>query len=81
MNNTGSFITFEPLTPNPSTKRWAVMSKDKGEQIGTVAWYGAWRKYCFMPAANTVFEQVCLRDIANFCENETKLHRLSKQQQ
>jgi hypothetical protein len=74
----GSYITFEPLAPNPATKRWAVMSKDQGSQIGSVSWYGPWRKYCFMPMASTVFEQVCLREIAEFIERETKSHRASK---
>ena len=72
------FITFEPLTPNPATKRWAVMPKDGSSQIGAVSWHGPWRKYCFFPVPSTVFEQVCLRDIADFCERETRLHRSAK---
>lgn len=73
----GKWITFRPLTPKPKTKVWAVLSNDGG-QIGTVAWYGPWRKYCFSPEAGTVFEQVCLRDIAQFCEAETRLHRTAQ---
>ncbi len=69
-----SWIRFEELTPNPATKRWAVMPKDGSAQIGMVKWYGPWRKYCFQPSSNTVFEQVCLREIAQFCETETKSH-------
>ena len=71
----GTWIRFDELTPNPATKRWAVMPKDGSAQIGRVQWYGPWRKYCFMPVANTVFEQICLREIAAFCEDQTKLHR------
>lgn len=70
-----TWIRFDELTPNPATKRWAVMPKDDGAQIGRVQWYGPWRKYCFMPMANTVFEQLCLREIAAFCEEQTKAHR------
>lgn len=79
-SETASYITFKvkELTPNPATKRWAVMSKDQGSQIGMVSWYGPWRKYCFFPMASTVYEQVCLRDIANFCESQTKAHREAK---
>lgn len=73
-----SYLSFEPLPPKPKTKRWSVMSKESRHQIGMVAWYGPWRKYCFMPLGQTVFEQVCLREIASFCENETNLHRQKK---
>jgi hypothetical protein len=70
----GTFIRFEPRAPNPKTKVWAVVSKDGGE-IGAVNWYGPWRKYCFTPNSNTVFEQVCLREIAQFCETATRIHK------
>ena len=76
-STTGTHIIFEELTPNPATKRWAVMPKDRSPQIGVVSWYGPWRKYCYTPMANTVYEQVCLREIAGFCENQTQLHRRS----
>mgnify|MGYP001613370893 CR=1 FL=1 len=72
-----AWIRFDELTPNPSTKRWSVMTKD-GTQIGMVKWYGPWRKYCFFPMAETVYEQVCLRDIARFCEEESIKHRKLK---
>lgn len=71
-------ITFEELTPNAATRRWAVMPKDRSQQIGGISWYGPWRKYCFFPMYQTVYEQVCLREIAAFCENQTKLHRAEK---
>lgn len=79
-----TWIRFDELTPNPATKRWAVMPTARhgalwciggGRQIGVVKWYGPWRKYCFFPMAEAVYEQVCLRDIANFCEEETAKHR------
>ena len=75
MNAENTWITFEPRAPRPKTKVWAVLSKDGGLQIGLVSWYGPWRKYCFFPTECTVFEQVCLRQIAQFCETETKVHR------
>lgn len=77
---TGTHIIFEEMTPNPATKRWAVMPKDRSPQIGGISWHGPWRKYCFMPGANCVFEEVCLREIADFCVTQTKLHREAKSQ-
>ena len=70
----GTYITFAERPPKPKTKVWAVLSQG-GAEIGTVCWYGPWRKYCFMPAYSSVFEQVCLREIAQFCETETRNHK------
>jgi hypothetical protein len=56
------------------------MTKQTRQQIGTISWYGTWRKYCLWPEPDTVFEQVCLRDIAAFCEQQTKLHLLEKRE-
>ncbi len=74
----GTFITFEEIAPNPKTKRWAAVNKQTRGTVGTVVWYGPWRKYCFCPADNTVFEQVCMREIAQFIEDQTQAHRKSK---
>lgn len=69
-----SFIRIEPLPPNPKTKRWSVKAKDGGA-LGVISWYGPWRKYAFNTNAGCVFEEICLREIAEFCERETKIHR------
>ncbi len=71
----GMFIKFEPRSPKAKTKVWAVMPKDSGYELGFVSWYGPWRKYCFSPMPHTVFEQVCLREIAQFCETATRTHK------
>lgn len=57
------------------TKRWAVTTLD-GTPLGQVRWYNPWRRYCFMPQDHTcVFEQVCLREIADFVETKTREHK------
>ena len=40
--------------------------------LGRIAWFGRWRKYVFEPAANTIYEERCMRDISQFIEEETK---------
>jgi hypothetical protein len=72
----GSYIEFRPMPPRPKTKVWLVCPKEGGS-IGQVSWYGPWRKYCFLPAINTVFEQICLREIADFCQSQTEDHHRS----
>ena len=73
-----TWIEFRELDPKPKTKCWGVFPKDSRFYIGRVQWYAHWRKYCFMPDIKTVWEERCLRDIANFCEQQTKLHRENK---
>lgn len=72
------FISFIEVASKPKTKVWEVYSgKEIFESalLGTVKWYGSWRKYAFFPEAQTLFEQQCLRDLADFCEKQTTNHR------
>ena len=75
------WIEFEVIEPpedlnyKPKTQRWAVQTKDTYLQLGIVRWHNSWRKYAFFPYEGTLFEQTCLRDIANFIEDETKKHK------
>lgn len=71
----GTYIKFIEAPPKPKTKVWWVVTKDDTTHLGWIAWFSRWRKYGFYPKENTVYEQVCLRDIANFCEQETKKHK------
>lgn len=60
------------------TDTWEVWSLDEASHVGQVRWYSPWRKYCFFPSHETVFEQDCLRFIAEFVEKETVKHRKGK---
>jgi hypothetical protein len=61
------FVSIGVLPQEEVTERWRVDAKD-GACLGYVSWFGRWRRYSFSPATGTVFEQVCLREIANFIE-------------
>jgi hypothetical protein len=62
------------------TKRWHVATKDDSEDlIGEIRWFGPWECYVLYPFGRTVFEKQCLRDIADFCEEQTKQNRLLTQ--
>jgi hypothetical protein len=56
------------------TKRWRVDSK-YGGTLGMVGWFGRWRKYGFHPAPDTVFEEVCMRELSDFIVQCTKEHK------
>ena len=71
---TQSYITFEfdGFSESGKTSVWQVWSKEGGNHLGDVRWFGRWRCYAFFPNHSTVFERKCLRDIADFCERETQ---------
>lgn len=75
----GTHIDFVPAPPKPKTLTWWVVSHHEDIQLGTIAWFGRWRRYSFHPQPGTVFEQVCLREIAEFCERKTREHQRRKQ--
>jgi hypothetical protein len=70
------FIAFRRIGVSKSGKTliWGVEASEDGVDLGQVKWYGPWRKYVFEHGDN-VYEQVCLRDIAQFCEELTKEHK------
>ena len=77
-----SYIRFVSAEPKPKTKVWDVVKNTDDEfkiTLGEVSWFGRWRCYAFFPHLDTVFEKTCLRDIADFCEEQTKAHRKKAQ--
>lgn len=51
------------------TDIWQVVAKDGGVLLGLISWYAPWRKYCFYPEINCIFETTCLQDIVGFIIN------------
>jgi hypothetical protein len=78
MSKNGTYIQFVEDAPAVKTNRWEVVTLPGGVVIGRIAWYGSWRKYCFFPREETVYEQICLREIADFCENATAAYKKAK---
>ena len=74
---TPKWIRFvdEPTARGLKTRRWSVVMAQGNFRLGQVCWFGPWRKYSFYPDPATLFEATCLRDIAEFCEAQTKEHR------
>lgn len=58
------------------TKTWTVTAN--GQLLGEVKWWSAWRRYCFQPYVNTIYDHTCLIDIATFCHRKTKEHGLTR---
>jgi hypothetical protein len=75
------WIEFQEQAVKAKTRFWNVTPTDAPwDVLGRIKWYSPWRKYCFFPSNGaittyTVFEWKCLRAIAQFCEDQTKLHK------
>lgn len=76
----GKWIQFEkePRAPNRKTETWCVVTnyhECMQSVLGVVKWHAPWRCYAFFPRPDTLYEQQCLHDIAEFCKNATISHR------
>lgn len=54
---------------------WEVRAKDGEITLGWVRFVGRWRCFAFYPSTDTLYEKQCLRDIADFCDTQTKRWR------
>ena len=73
------WITFGMPKKSDSGKTlvWEVVNAG-GTALGQIKWNSMWRRYAFYPLAFTLYEQDCLRSIADFCESASKTHRANR---
>lgn len=71
----GDFLKFVEGPLKPRTRTWWVVQKQNDIHLGWIGWWGAGRRYAFYPKADTVYEEDCLHQIAEFIVDETKKHR------
>lgn len=50
---------------------YIVKNRQSNCQLGTVKFYGAWRKFIFEPGEAVIFDASCLEDIIAFLNNRT----------
>lgn len=68
-----AFTDQGPAVIGGKTRQFNVYSKSNRSFLGTIKWWGGWRKYVFFPL-NSVFDNLCMRQIAIFCEQATSAH-------
>lgn len=74
-----SFIQTARVSDRAVTHSWLVFPKLSAKPIGTVKWHSPWRRYCFFPDPNTLYDGACLGDIAGFCNKQTNLRKMERQ--
>lgn len=66
------------LSPSGKTKIWKVVNKNNPDDVpGIIKWNGGWRKYVYY-SVHAYYDWQCLRQIADFIEEQTKDHRSKK---
>lgn len=61
------FTEYDNLVPR-KTKIINIESKFSLAKLGQIKWFSSWRKYCFFPNPETVFDLDCLGDIGNYID-------------
>jgi len=68
-----------PAGPKKDTGIWIVKNGSQSIVLGTVKWWAHWRRYCFFPEADMLFDANCLWDIADFCARTTTQHKEARE--
>jgi hypothetical protein len=73
----GTYIRFRLIEdpPEAPTPRWWVQTKNGESVLGFIDFFDGWRKYTFRPEAGSEFEEICLREIAQFISDRTAEHK------
>ena len=59
-------LAFTQIANTGKTLKWNVF---KGTVcLGMVGWYAPWRRYCFYPGSQLVFDRSCLMEIVEFID-------------
>ena len=61
-------IGYTNMSDGSKINAYRVLNKHDDFVLGTIEWFPKWRIYAFFPKEHTCYEQDCLRDIADFCE-------------
>lgn len=67
------YITAEKLDEK-KTITYYIVTKDSGQILAELKWYSPWRKHCFYPYDDTVWDNKCLLEVMNYL-NDVNLNR------
>ena len=79
-DNVSPYIEFRDMGTSASgkTRVWYVVNKNNVDDVpGIIKWNGGWRKYVYH-SGPAYYDWQCLRQIADFIEDQTKIHKEKK---
>lgn len=66
------YLTFEEqYITGHKLSIYTVKNKQSDIVLGTIKFYGAWRKFVFEPSEAVIFDASCLNDIVFFLNDKT----------
>lgn len=71
------FLIIKEFHNTGKTSKFEILNKSN-TLLGYIQWYGAFRKYCFYPSSNTIWDNKCLNDVLDVLKtlmNERKEKR------
>lgn len=71
------FRIIKELCKNRKTPIYYIETHE-GIPLGKIKWYGAWRKFCFFPNEQTIWDSKCLKHIIEFLDETNKEWRERK---
>lgn len=69
-----SNLTFNQTRDTGKTKSWRV-GNGSGMTLGRISWNAGWRRYCFFPGMDTLYDGSCLLEICEFMEREMAVRK------
>ena len=63
------FLEFRRRPTLARTRRWVVVSRVTGDEVGRIRWYAPGRRYTFQTRPReTILDASCVREVAVFLE-------------
>lgn len=68
------FVRFELTLTNKldGTSTFAIYNNITGENLGIIDWHDDWKKYCFFPNDDTLWEVECLGEVIDYIKELMK---------
>lgn len=81
LSKESKWLEFEKAEGRQGKKTgyWYVNNKVTKTRVGSIYWYGGFRKYIFHPTNDFIFDADCLRDITSYLTALMLERKLEKQ--
>ena len=71
------FYITEEIIPNRKTPIYNIINNNN-LKIGQIKWYGPWRKFCFYPYPDTIWDSNCLQQLLDCMNTLNKEYKLKE---
>jgi len=80
-NRVEKYIRFEDcgVSETGKTRIWRIFNFHHNQVVGWIKWYGGFRRYCFYTEEAAIYDNDCLRLVADFLEEQMKARKPAKQ--